>query len=398
MFEHLEMAPPDAILGLTEAFRKDPNPNKINLGVGVYKDAAGETPVLQCVKRAEERILASEKTKSYLPIPGAPEYGAAVRELLFGAGHEIIANKRAATAHTPGGTGGLRVAADFIMRNCGRPRVWLSDPTWENHAAVFAAAGLETATYPYYNHETKGLAGDAMLRALAQVPKGDVVLLHACCHNPSGMDPDADQWRAIADLADEQGFLPLVDFAYQGFGDGLDQDAAGLRELCRSGRELLVCSSFSKNFGLYKERVGALTIVGRDADATERAFSHVKRCIRTNYSNPPSHGGQIVQNVLGDAELRALWEQEVKVMCERINGMRALFVATLRKKGVTRDFSFIVQQKGMFSFSGLNRDQVNALRDKFAIYIVGSGRINVAGMTEANMDPLCEAIASVLQG
>lgn len=396
MFEQLEMAPPDAILGLTEAFRKDTNPNKINLGVGVYKDAAGETPVLECVKRAEERILAGEKSKSYLPIPGAPEYGAAVRTLLFGVTHEILSNKRAVTAHTPGGTGALRVAADFIQKCCGAPRVWLSDPTWENHAAVFAAAGLETTTYPYYDHGTKGLAGDAMLKALAQAPKGDVVLLHACCHNPSGMDPDAALWRAIGDLAGERGFLPLVDFAYQGFGDGLEEDAAGLRELCRPGRELLVCSSFSKNFGLYKERVGALTVIGRDADAAEKAFSHVKRCIRSNYSNPPSHGGQIVQTVLGDPELRALWEREVKTMCDRINGMRALFVKTLRAKGVTRDFSFIVKQKGMFSFSGLNRDQVNALRDKYAIYIVGSGRINVAGMTEGNMDALCDAIASVL--
>lgn len=396
MFEKLEMAPPDAILGLTEAFRKDPNPNKINLGVGVYKDAAGETPVLECVKRAEERILASEKTKSYLPIPGAPEYGAEVRKLLFGAEHEILASKRAVTAHTPGGTGALRVAADFLRNCCGAPRIWLSDPTWENHAAIFAAAGLETAAYPYYNHESKELTGDAMLNALAQIPRGDVVLLHACCHNPSGIDPDAAQWRAIADLGGDRGFLPLVDFAYQGLGDGLEEDAAGLRELCRPGCELLVCSSFSKNFGLYKERAGALTVIGRDHGAAEKAFSHMKRCIRTNYSNPPSHGGQIVQTVLGDPELRASWEHEVKMMCDRINGMRALFVETLRSKGVTRDFSFIVKQKGMFSFSGLNRDQVGALREKYAIYIVGSGRINVAGMTEGNIGALCDAIASVL--
>lgn len=396
MFEQLEMAPPDAILGLTEAFKKDPARDKINLGVGVYKDAQGNTPVLESVKQAEKRLVETEKSKSYLPIPGAPEYGVEVRKLLFGVGHTFVTGGAAVTAHTPGGTGALRVAADFIKRCNPAARVWLSDPTWENHAAVFHAAGIETKTYPYYDQANKRLAFDAMMDALSHAPEGDVVLLHACCHNPSGMDLDAEQWRALAQLTGQRGFLPLIDFAYQGFADGIEEDAAGIRAMCRPGRELIVCSSFSKNFGLYNERVGALTIIGSDATAAEKAFSHVKRCIRTNYSNPPAHGGQIVLTVLCDNGLRSLWEQEVKTMRDRINGMRALFVATLAAKGVKDDFSFIKRQRGMFSFSGLNRDQVATLRDRYAIYIVGSGRINVAGMTEGNMDRLCEAIASVL--
>ncbi|HNR32111.1 MAG TPA: amino acid aminotransferase [Candidatus Hydrogenedentes bacterium] len=396
MFEQLEMAPPDAILGLTEAFKKDPKPNKINLGVGVYKDAQGGTPVLECVKQAEQRLLEDEKSKSYLPIPGAPEYGIEVRTLLFGAAHELVAGGAAVTAHTPGGTGALRVAADFIKRCNPAARVWLSDPTWENHAAVFNAAGIETKAYPYYDQSGKRLAFDAMTDALSRVPEGDVVLLHACCHNPSGMDLDAEQWREVARLAGQRHFLPLVDFAYQGLAEGLEEDAAGVRALYRAGFEMVVCSSFSKNFGLYNERVGALTIVGGDATAAEKAFSHIKRCIRTNYSNPPAHGGQIVLTVLRNPELRGLWAREVAAMRDRINGMRALFVKTLKAKGIKEDFSFITRQRGMFSFSGLSREQVALLRDEYAIYIVGSGRINVAGMTEGNMDRLCEAIASVL--
>ncbi|MBP8130740.1 MAG: aspartate/tyrosine/aromatic aminotransferase [Candidatus Hydrogenedentes bacterium] len=396
MFEQLEMAPPDAILGLTETFKKDPNPDKINLGVGVYKDAQGNTPVLESVKQAEKRLLEVEKSKSYLPIPGAPEYGLEVRKLLFGADHPFTAGGAAVTAHTPGGTGALRVAADFVKRCNPAARVWLSDPTWENHAAVFNAAGIETKTYPYYDHAGKRLAFDAMTEALSRTPGGDVVLLHACCHNPSGMDLDAEQWRALAQLSVQRGFLPLIDFAYQGLAEGLEEDAAGVRAMCRPGRELVVCSSFSKNFGLYNERVGALTVVGSDKTAADKAYSHIKRCIRTNYSNPPAHGGQIVLTVLGDGGLRGLWEQEVKSMRDRINGMRQRFVQTLAAKGVKTDFSFITRQRGMFSFSGLNREQVAALRDRYAIYIVGSGRINVAGMTEGNMDRLCDAIASVL--
>jgi aspartate aminotransferase/aromatic-amino-acid transaminase len=396
MFESIELAPPDAILGLTEAFKKDARPEKINLGVGIYMDENNQTPILQSVKRAEERLLSDEKSKSYLPIPGSPAYGAAVQQLIFGADHDIVARKRAVTAHTPGGTGALRVAADFIKKTLPRARIWISAPTWENHAAVFRAAGLEVLTYPYYDDQNKGLAFDAMLASINAVPAGDVVLFHACCHNPTGMDPSLEQWRALAAACAARGFLPLIDFAYQGLGDGLIEDAAGLRVMCEAQPELIVASSFAKNFGLYNERAGALTIVSANEDVAQRVFSQLKICVRTNYSNPPAHGGAIVTTVLNDPELRTLWEGEVKEMRDRINGMRALFVSTLNAKGVARDFSFITRQKGMFSYSGLNRAQVDALCEQHGIYVVGSGRINVAAMTRKNMDALCGAIAAVL--
>jgi len=396
MFEAIETAPPDPILGLTEAFKRDTRPGKINLGVGVYLDENGVTTVFESVKRAEKRLIEKEISKTYLPIPGAPEYGAAVQHLVFGAGHETIAAKRAVTAHTPGGTGALRVGGDFIKRVFPKARIWVSSPTWENHAGVFKAAGLEVLTYPYYDADKKALAFDEMMNVINAVPAGDVVLFHACCHNPTGMDPNPGQWKAIADAAGRRGFLPFIDFAYQGLGDGLEEDAFGPRTLCRSGREMIVASSFAKNFGLYNERAGALTLVTGSEEVAQRAFSQVKVCIRTNYSNPPAHGGLIVTTILNDAELRGLWIREVKDMCARINGMRSLFVETLKAKGVARDFSFITRQKGMFSFSGLNREQVDTLREKYAIYIVGSGRINVAAMTPGNMDRLCQAIADVL--
>ena len=396
MFETIEMAPADPILGLTEAFKKDNREGKINLGVGIYMNDNGVTPIFESVRRAEKRLLEKETSKAYLPIPGSPEYGAAVQQLIFGAGHEVIAAKRAVTAQTPGGTGALRVGADFVKRMFPKARMWVSAPTWENHAGVFKAAGLEVATYPYYDADKKALAFDEMMRSINAVPAGDVVLFHACCHNPTGTDPEPSQWQAIADAADQRGFLPFVDFAYQGLGDGLEEDATGLRILCRPGRELIVASSFAKNFGLYNDRAGALTLVAASEDAAQRALSQMKICIRTNYSNPPAHGGLIVTIVLNDPELRALWAQEVKDMCTRIGDMRVFFVETLKAKGVTRDFSFITRQKGMFSFSGLNREQVEALREKYAIYVVGSGRINVAAMTRGNMDRLCQAIAEVL--
>ncbi|HDP35584.1 MAG TPA: aspartate/tyrosine/aromatic aminotransferase [Candidatus Hydrogenedentes bacterium] len=397
MFEQLEMAPADAILGLTEAFKRDTTPNKINLGVGVYKDAGGKTPVLESVRLAQERILAAEKTKSYLPIIGDVEYGRLTRALLLGPANDIDAQKRASTAHTPGGTGALRVAADFLRRCHDKATVWISDPTWANHPAIFDAAGAETKTYPYYDTESKSIAFDDMLEALEGAPRGDVVLLHACCHNPSGVDLSLEQWRALAKLMKARELLPLVDFAYQGFGDGLDEDAAGLRILADGVDELLICSSYSKNFGLYRERCGALTVVGNSEDSAARAMSHVEKVIRANYSNPPALGGLIVAEILSDPDLRDLWQGEVAAMRERINGMRALFVDSLKAAGVAQDFSFIKEQRGMFSFSGLTRDQVAVLRLKHAIYIVSSGRINVAGMTESNMKTLCAAIAEVLQ-
>jgi aspartate/tyrosine/aromatic aminotransferase len=396
LFEGLDPAPPDAILGLTEAFSKDPNAAKINLTVGVYKDSHGKTPILSCVKQAEERILRDEQSKGYLPMTGSADFDARVQQLLFGEGHEVIASARAVTAQTPGGTGALRVSGDFIHTMFPSAKIWLSEPTWPNHPAVFRAAGLEIATFPYFQTETNSLDFDAMLSALRQVPAGDIVLLHGCCHNPTGIDPTPEQWQQIADTVYEQGALPLLDFAYQGFADGLEEDAVGLRALCREGREMLVCSSYSKNFGLYNERVGALTLVASGADEAATALSHLKLRIRTNYSNPPAHGAAIVATILADNELCAEWEAEVAAMRDRINRMRTAFVKTLADKGVDRDFSFIERQRGMFSFSGLNRDQVDTLRENYSIYVVGSGRINVAAMTEGNIDALCSAIAEVL--
>ena len=396
MFEQFEMAPPDPILGLVEAFNKDPNPNKISLGAGVYKDENNNTPLLESVQRAEASLLDPNRNGAYLPIPGSPEYGAKVQELLFGPDHEIIAAARAATAHTPGGTGALRVAGDFIHKMLPEATLWVSDPTWANHGAVFAAAGLTLKKYAYFNPETNGLRFDEMLATLEDATPGDVVLLHGCCHNPTGIDPTGDQWNTLTSFIHDKELLPLVDFAYQGFGTGIEEDATGLRSFCQPGEPLLICSSFSKNFGLYRERVGAFTLVAEDSDAKEKAFSHVKIAIRTNYSNPPSHGGAIVTAILSDEALRDCWEKELATMRMRIHKMRSLFVKTLTEKGVQRDFNFITQQQGMFSFSGLTKEQVATLRDKHSIYIVGSGRINVAGMTENNMDTLCTAIAEVL--
>lgn len=396
MFETLDTAPPDPILGLNEAFQNDPNPNKINLGVGVYKDANGKTPILDCVKQAEQRLLDAESGKGYLGIDGLPEFAAHVRELLFGADHENIRQQRAVTLQTPGGTGALRVAADFLKRKFPQATVWCSKPTWVNHPSVFESAGLATGSYRYLDAAGTGLEFDGLLGALNEIPAGDVVCLHACCHNPTGIDPSSEQWSRIAEVVQQRGLLPLVDFAYQGFGDGLEEDAAGLRILTQKCGEMLVCSSFSKNFGLYAERVGALTIVADSRDAAQAALSHAKVCVRTNYSNPPKHGGLVVATILGDGKLRELWMTELAAMRDRINGMRTLFVATMRDKAPQRDFSFLTTQRGMFSFSGLTALQVDQLRGDHSIYIVSSGRINVAGITDTNIEPLCSAIADVL--
>lgn len=397
MFDLIEMAAPDAILGLSEAFLKDPNPQKINLSVGVYRDEQGQTAILQSVKQAEQRIVAQQQTKAYKPIEGAPEYAAAVQALLFGFEHELIRTKRVATAHTPGGTAALRVAGDYLKKMHAGATVWLSDPTWANHANIFKAAGLPVKTYPYFDPATQGLAFDKMMARLDVIPAHDVLLLHGCCHNPTGIDPTPQQWARIAQCLAQRKILPLIDFAYQGFADGIRQDTAGLLELCRLCRELLIASSFSKNFGLYNERVGALTVVASSHDCAAAVMSHLKTCIRCNYSNPPAHGGFIVTTVLDDPSLRRQWETEVGQMRHRISEMRNLFVKRLAAAGVIGDYSFIARQRGMFSFSGLSKDQVQALRQEHSIYIVGSGRINVAGMTEANMDTLCRAIAQVIR-
>jgi len=396
MFEKVQMAPPDPILGLTETFKLDPNPNKINLSVGVYQDATGKTPVLESVKEAEKRILEQESSKGYLPMTGEPVYCAQVQELLFGKGHEIILSKRAATAQCPGGTGALRVAGDYLHTVHPGAKIWLSNPTWANHNTIFDAAGMTCEKYDYRNPATNGLDFDAMCASIKKIPAGDVILLHGCCHNPTGIDPTPEQWTIIGDLLAEQGVLPLVDFAYQGLAVGIEEDRAGLLELSKKVKQMLVCSSFSKNFGLYRERIGALTIVADDVEQASTVMSQVKLRIRYNYSNPPSHGAQIVATVLGDKDLKAKWIKEVAEIRNRINDMRHLFVKTLKEKGVEQDFSTIIEQRGMFSFSGLTKEQVTQLRGHNSIYIVDSGRINVAGMTPDNMDRLCEAIKSVL--
>lgn len=396
MFETLQQAPPDPIFGLIEAFQKDTNPEKINLSVGVFKDANGTTPILDCVKSAEQKLLNDEATKAYLGIEGHKVYGTHVQELLFGKNHPIIESNRAVTVQTPGGTGALRIAGDFMKKHGAGAKVWMTKPTWANHHAIFEAAGLEVNSFPYFDPKTNGLDFDGMLDGLKSVNPGDVVVLHGCCHNPCGVDPSLEQWKQIAEALVEQKAVPLVDFAYQGFGDGIEDDAAGLRTVCESVDEFLVASSFSKNFGLYCERVGALTAVGKTDELAKTALSNIKICIRTNYSNPPSHGASIVQTVLNDQRLRDAWGKELAAMRDRISGVRSLFVSTMKKHAPDHDFEFIKKQRGMFSFSGLSKEQVDTLKNDHSIYIVGSGRINVAGITDQNVERLCKAIASVL--
>lgn len=396
MFEQVSMAAADPILGLTDAFKMDSRAEKINLGVGIYKNEDGLTPILDTVKEAEKRLLAQETTKSYLSIEGMAAYGKAVQALLFGKDSEVITANRARTAQAPGGTGALRTAADFAVSKLGIKKIWVSNPTWANHGNIFKTAGLEVVTYDYYNAQTKSLDFDAMINSLQEVEAGDLVLFHGCCHNPTGIDPTAEQWKVLAKLTVELGAIPFFDFAYQGFAKGVEEDAQGLRIFAQYNKELLVANSFSKNFGLYNERVGGITLVAEDGDIADAAFSQIKAGIRSNYSNPPAHGAAVVTTILNDTELCQQWQEEVAVMRDRIQEMRDLFVTTLKEMGVPGDFSFISRQNGMFSFSGLSVEQVNRLKDEFAVYIVGSGRISVAGMTKANMQPLCEALAKVI--
>nr|ECH1190941.1 aspartate/tyrosine/aromatic aminotransferase [Salmonella enterica subsp. enterica serovar Infantis] len=351
---------------------------------------------LTSVKKAEQYLLENETTKNYLGIDGIPEFARCTQELLFGKGSALINDKRARTAQTPGGTGALRIAADFLAKNTPVKRVWVSNPSWPNHKSVFNAAGLEVREYAYYDAENHTLDFEALQASLSEAQAGDVVLFHGCCHNPTGIDPTLEQWQVLAELSVEKGWLPLFDFAYQGFARGLEEDAEGLRAFAALHKELIVASSYSKNFGLYNERVGACTLVAADAETVDRAFSQMKSAIRANYSNPPAHGASIVATILSNDALRAIWEQELTDMRQRIQRMRQLFVNTLQEKGANRDFSFIIKQNGMFSFSGLTKDQVLRLREEFGVYAVASGRVNVAGMTPDNMAPLCEAIVAVL--
>lgn len=396
IFSQVVLAPADPILGLTDTFKADPRQDKVNLGVGIYKDEAGQTPVLASVKKAEALLLEQEKTKNYLGIEGVIAYNRVVQALLFGESSELVASGRAVTAQAPGGTGALRIAAEFLLRNTPSRTVWVSNPTWANHQNIFETAGLTVREYGYYNANAHDIDFDAMMTDISAANAGDIILLHGCCHNPTGIDLTLAQWDLVAQLCADKKLVPLFDFAYQGFGVGIEEDAAGLRLVASKVPELLIANSFSKNFGLYNERIGAVTVVAENADAAERAFSQVKRTIRANYSNPPAHGALIVSTILGDASLKAQWVQEVTEMRKRIAKMRTLFVDSLKAEGVTQDFSFISRQSGMFSFSGLNKAQVARLKDEFGVYIVGSGRISVAGMTKTNMPVICKAIAQVI--
>ncbi|AWX15365.1 aromatic amino acid aminotransferase [Mergibacter septicus] len=396
MFEQIKQAPADPILGLGEAFKADSRPNKVNLGIGVYKDAQGQTPIIKAVKEAEKRLLENETSKNYLTIDGIAEFNIQTQKLLFGENSTIITQKRAKTAQSLGGTGALRIAAEFIKRQVKAKNIWISTPTWPNHNAIFNSVGINICDYRYYNQQNHNLDWEGMLADLSQAEAGDVVLFHGCCHNPTGIDPTPEQWAILAKMSQEKGWLPLFDFAYQGFANGLEQDAIGLRTFAANHQELLIASSYSKNFGLYNERVGAFTLVAADQEIAERAFSQVKTIIRTLYSNPASHGGSAVALVLADQALKTQWQAELDQMRDRIKLMRQKFVEGLKRYGATQNFDFIIQQNGMFSFSGLTPEQVDQLKTDFAIYAVRSGRINVAGITEDNLDYLCQSIVKVL--
>ena len=396
MFNSLIAMPADPILGLLTQYREDTHPQKVDLGVGVYKDPTGVTPILSCVKKAEKFRLDTETTKVYIGPTGSPQFNTLMTELAFGAGHSAIIANRIRTVSTPGGTGALRVAGDFIKRCNPNAVLWVSDPTWANHIGLFEAAGITVKNYPYYDYDSKSLKFDEMLAALSQVSPDDVVLFHACCHNPSGMDLTTAQWDKVVALTKEQGFTPLIDMAYQGFGDGVDIDAYGVRQMAAAVDNMILCSSCSKNFGLYRERIGSCSVIARDAHTANVAQSVLLYVVRCLYSMPPAHGAAIVETILGSAELTQEWLDELKVMRDRINGNRAILVDKLKANGVDRDFSFIARQKGMFSFLGVNPEQVARLQKEFSIYMVGSSRISIAGISEDNVDYLAQSIAKVL--
>ena len=389
------MAPRDPILGITEAFNADTNPAKVNLGVGVYYDESGQIPVLECVARAERQLATSTRPRGYLPIDGMPAYDQAVRVLVFGAEHPAVVEKRVVTVQALGGTGGLKVGADFLRRVAPAAGVWISEPSWENHRALFENAGFAVATYPYYDPETRGLRFEGLLEGLRAIPAGHIVVLHACCHNPTGVDLSAEQWTAVRDVVKARELVPFLDMAYQGFAEGIDADAAAVRAFATASHPVFVSSSFSKSFSLYGERVGALSIVAGSADEAARALSQLKRLVRTNYSNPPTHGAQVVATVLSDPQLRGLWEEELAGMRGRIRGMREKLTALLRARKPGVDYGFITRQRGMFSYSGLTKEQVAALRERFAIYAVDSGRICVAALNQRNVEAVATAIAAV---
>ena len=398
MLDRLKAVPPDPILGVLAAFARDANPRKIDLGVGVYKDEHGETPVLQSVLRAERELLTRQTSKSYLGPPGVTGFNAALSRLVFGADSDVLAAGRVRTVQTPGGTGALRVGAELVRAANPGARAWLSDPTWANHNAVFAAAGLVLEKYPYFDPATAGLRFEAMIGALDRLGPEDVVLLHACCHNPCGVSPTPHEWARIAASASQHGWLPFIDLAYQGFERGLDEDNLAVRLMAARCPELLVASSCSKNFAVYRDRVGALSVV----TATEQQAADVETVIhsltRKNYSMPPAHGPAVIDIILHDAILTALWRSEVAAMRDRINGLRSQLAEQIAASGIERDFSFLERQSGMFSFLGLTVEQVHSLRERFSIYTVDSARINIASLNQGNIDYFVSALKSVLQG
>ncbi len=397
MFATIERLPADPILGLIEAFEKDTNPNKIDLGVGVYRNEQGITPILQSVKEAEALLITRETTKSYIGSHGDPLFAQVLLPLIFGEGSSVLAQQRASLTQAPGGTGALRLAADFIHRIDPRKTIWISDPTWPNHFAICDAAGIRHDRYPYVDPQSNRLDFPAMLAALQQIPHGDVVLLHACCHNPTGFDLNRDQWQQVLAVLQERQLLPLLDFAYQGFGDGLEEDAWAVRLLAENLPEVMITASCSKNFGLYRERIGAFIAVCQNQSEMEKVRSQLAVVARSNYSNPPAHGSALVATILDSQELNPLWRQEVEAMRSRIADLRQALVQGLKPHGLDQTFAHIAEQKGMFSYSGLKPDQVSRLQKEFGIYMVKTGRMNIAGYSQQNLDYLCRAIADVCQ-
>ncbi len=396
MFEKIEMAPADPILGLNDAFKNDKSPAKINLGVGVYKNFSGETPILKSVKKAEKILLDNEKTKNYLSIEGTSEYTTAVKKLIFGEENSVIISGRAVTVQSPGGTGALKIAADFIKKFMPEAEIWISNPSWENHKALFNEVGFIVNNYPYYNYETNRLDFDNLTQQLISIPSKDVVLFHACCHNPTGIDIDQEQWQKIIEITKERKFLVLFDFAYQGFGKGLEQDAYAVRLASEKLNNFMVANSFSKNFGLYNERVGGLSVVLENNSIAEKVLSQLKICIRRNYSNPPSHGAAIVTTILNTPELKNEWESELSEMRESISSNRTKLLDAFKRIGTKKDFSYMSEQQGMFSFTGLSPESVKNLRYIYSVYMTGTGRINLAGLNSKNTDRFVAAVKSVV--
>jgi aromatic-amino-acid transaminase len=396
LFAAIEMAPRDPILGITEAFNADQHPEKTNLGVGVYYDDNGKVPLLSCVQKAESLLMEKLAPRTYLPIEGLAAYDKAVQELVFGANSEVVTSKRAITAQAIGGTGALKLGADFLKRFSPNAQVYISDPSWENHRALFESAGFVVNNYPYYDTTSKGVNFDGMLASLQSMPAGSIVLLHACCHNPTGADLTDQQWAQVIQVVSERGLVPFLDMAYQGFGDGINEDGKVVGMFAAAGGPLFVSNSFSKSFSLYGERVGALSIVAANSEEAARLMSQLKRVIRTNYSNPPMHGGQVVAMALATPELRKLWEEELAGMRVRIKAMRQALVDKLKAKAPQHNFDFVIQQRGMFSYSGLTKAQVERLKTEFSIYAVDTGRICVAALNSRNIDRVVDAIAKVL--